>query len=137
MFRASWSGSIRLSLVTVPVQGFTAIEFEKDRISLNQLHEECHSRIRYKKTCPIHGEVPNDEIIMGYEYGPDQYAIIDPAEINQLRSERDPRLTSTSSCFPLKSIRSISLAKPITYCLTVSKPKSRTRSYNKQCPTKK
>jgi DNA end-binding protein Ku len=88
-FRPSWSGSIRLSLVSVPVKGYTALEAEKARISLNQLHEECHSRIRYKKTCPIHGEVPNDEIVMGYEYGDDQYAIIDPSEINQLRSERD------------------------------------------------
>jgi DNA end-binding protein Ku len=93
MFRPSWSGSIRLSLVTVPVKGYTALEAEKERISLNQLHEECHSRIRYKKTCPIHGEVPNDEIVMGYEYEPDQYAIIDPKEIEQLRSERDRAVT--------------------------------------------
>src|SRR6185436_19883023 len=89
MFRPSWSGSIRLSLVTVPVKGFTALEAEKSRISLNQLHEECHSRIRYKKTCPIHGEVPNQEIVMGYEYGPDQYAVIDPSEVDKLRSEAE------------------------------------------------
>src|SRR4051794_591173 len=89
MFRPSWSGSIRLSLVSVPVKGYTALEAEKERISLNQLHEECHSRIRYKKTCPIHGEVPNDEIVMGYKYGDDEYAIIDPDEINKLRSPRD------------------------------------------------
>jgi DNA end-binding protein Ku len=88
-YRPSWSGSIRLSLVSVPVKGYTAVEAEKARISLNQLHEECNSRIRYKKTCPIHGEVPNEEIVMGYEYGDDQYAIIDPSEINKLRSERD------------------------------------------------
>jgi DNA end-binding protein Ku len=88
-FRPSWSGSIRLSLVSVPVKGYTALEAEKTRVSLNQLHAECHNRIRYKKTCPVHGEVPNDEIVMGYEYGDDQYAIIDPSEINQLRSERD------------------------------------------------
>ncbi len=93
MFRPSWSGSIRLSLVNVPVKGYTALEAEKERISLNQLHEECHSRIRYKKTCPIHGEVPNDEIVMGYEYGPDQYAIIDLKEIDQLRSARDRAVT--------------------------------------------
>ena len=54
-----------------------------------QLHEECHSRIRYKNTCPIHGEVPNDEIVMGYQYGDDEYAIIDPNEINKLRSPRE------------------------------------------------
>src|SRR4029079_3222179 len=88
-YRPSWSGSIRLSLVSVPVKGYTALEAEKARISLNQLHDECHSRIRYKKTCPIHGEVSTDQIVMGYQYGPDEYAIIDPEEINQLRSESD------------------------------------------------
>jgi DNA end-binding protein Ku len=92
-FRPSWSGSIRLSLVSVPVKGFTALESEKARISLNQLHEECHSRIKYKKTCPIHGEVPNDEIVMGYQYGQDQYAIIDPDEVNKLRSEAERAVT--------------------------------------------
>ena len=71
--------------MTVPVKGYTGPEAEKTRISLNQLHEKCHNRIRYKKTCPDHGEVPNDEIVMGYEYGPDQYAIIEPSEINKLR----------------------------------------------------
>jgi DNA end-binding protein Ku len=92
-FRPSWSGSIRLSLVTVPVKGYTALEAEKARISLNQLHEECHSRIKYKKTCPIHGEVPNDEIVMGYEYEDDKYAIIDTDEINKLRSPADRAVT--------------------------------------------
>jgi DNA end-binding protein Ku len=102
-FRPSWSGSIRLSLVSVPVKGYTVLESEGDRISLNQLHEECHSRIKYKKTCPIHGEVPNTEIVMGYEYGPDQYAIIDPAEINKLRSERD-RAVNIDKFVPLDAI---------------------------------
>jgi DNA end-binding protein Ku len=89
MYRPSWSGFIRLSLVSVPVRGYTVLEAEKARISLNQLHDECHSRIRYKKTCPIHGEVQSDQIVMGYQYGPDQYAIIDPEELDKLRSERD------------------------------------------------
>jgi DNA end-binding protein Ku len=92
-FRPSWSGSIRLSLVSVPVKGYTALEAEKAKISLNQLHEECHSRIRYKKTCPIHGEIPNDEIVMGYQYEQDKYAIIDTDEINKLRSPADRAVT--------------------------------------------
>src|SRR3954471_7359085 len=91
-FRPSWSGSIRLSLVSVPVKGYTAQAAEAS-ISLNQLHEECHSRIKYKKTCPIHGEVPNDEIVMGYQYEQDKYAIIDTDEINKLRSPADRAVT--------------------------------------------
>src|SRR5687767_7627509 len=89
MYRPSWSGSIRLSLVSVPVKGYTALEAEKARISLNQLHDKCHSRIRYKKTCPLHGEVSSDQIVMGYQYGDDEYAIVDPSEIDKLRSEAD------------------------------------------------
>jgi DNA end-binding protein Ku len=73
----------------VPVKGYTVFSKDKAAISFNQLHDECHSRIRYKKTCPIHGEIENSEIVKGYEYGPDQYAIVDPEEINQLRSEAD------------------------------------------------
>jgi non-homologous end joining protein Ku len=37
-------------------------------VRLNQLHRECHSRIKYQKTCPVHGEVPHDEIVSGYEF---------------------------------------------------------------------
>jgi DNA end-binding protein Ku len=89
MPRPSWKGFIRLSLVAVPVEGYTASAAGASQISLNQLHDECHSRIRYKKTCPEHGEVDHSEIVMGYEYEKDQYAIIDPGEIEKLRSERD------------------------------------------------
>lgn len=89
MPRPSWSGSIRLSLVNVPVEGYTAAESSEAPVSFNQLHDECHSRIRYLKTCPIHGPVENHEIVKGYKYGPDQYAIVEPEEINKLRSEAD------------------------------------------------
>lgn len=89
MPRATWKGFIRLSLVSVPVKGYTASSTSKSQISLNQLHEECHSRIRYKKTCPIHGEVSNDEIVSGYEYAKDQYVVIDPSELDMIRSESD------------------------------------------------
>jgi DNA end-binding protein Ku len=87
--RSSWKGFIRLSLVSIPVKAYTASSSAGGEISLNQLHDECHSRIRYKKICPIHGEVANDEIVMGYEFAKDQYAVIDPAELEKLRSESD------------------------------------------------
>src|SRR3954453_12862370 len=66
--RPIWSGFIRFGLVSVPVQAYSASTptGEGGEISLNQLHGECHSRIQYKKTCPIHGEVPNVQIVKGY-----------------------------------------------------------------------
>jgi DNA end-binding protein Ku len=89
MPRASWKGFIRLSLVSVPVEGYTASAAGETQIALNQLHEDCGARIRYKKVCEVHGEVENDQIVMGYQYAKDQYAVIDPEELNKLRTEAD------------------------------------------------
>ena len=86
--RSSWKGFLKLSLVSVPVKAYTATASGGGEVRLNQLHAECHSRINYKKFCPIHGEVTKDEIVSGYEYAKDQYAIIDPQEIDDLKGER-------------------------------------------------
>jgi DNA end-binding protein Ku len=91
MLRARWKGFIRLSLVSVPVEGYTASAAGETQISLNQLHnDDCHGRIRYRKVCEVHGEeVSASDIVMGYQFDKDQYVVIDPEEIEKLRSERD------------------------------------------------
>lgn len=86
--RTSWKGFLRLSLVSVPVKAFTANNTEED-VRLNQLHDECHGRVRYKKVCPEHGELKNGEIVSGYEYAKDSYVVIDPAELQKLRAQSD------------------------------------------------
>ncbi len=86
--RSSWKGFIKLSLVSVPVKAYTANSTGSE-IRLNQLHEECNSRIQYKKNCPLCGEVSNDSIVSGYEYSKGQYVVIDPAEVSKLRKESD------------------------------------------------
>ena len=86
--RSSWKGFIKLSLVSVPVKAYTASQSGAD-IRLNQLHAECHSRIKYQKTCPVHGEVSNDEIVSGYEFAKGQYVVVDPDEVQKLRKQSD------------------------------------------------
>ena len=83
--RSVWSGFVRFSLVSVPVKAYTAAATGGGGISLNQLHAACSSRIRYTKTCPVHGEVKNDEIVSGYEFDDGQYVIVNPEEIEKLR----------------------------------------------------
>jgi DNA end-binding protein Ku len=83
---------LKLSLVSVPVRGYTA-NIAASEIRLHQLHAECHSRIKYQKTCPIHGEVPKEEIVSGYEYAKGEYVIIEPEEIAKLRGERERAVT--------------------------------------------
>ena len=87
--RSSWRGYLKLSLVSVPVQAFNSAASSGGEIHFNQLHSECHSRIRYQKVCPIHGEVSKDEIVLGYEYAKGKYTIVEPDEIDKLRSEND------------------------------------------------
>ena len=86
--RSAWKGYLRLSLVSVPVKAYTATN-SATTIHLNQLHATCHRRIRYKKVCPEHGEVSTDEIVSGYEYAKDQYAVVDPGELEKLRTAGD------------------------------------------------
>lgn len=87
--RSSWKGYLKLSLVSVPVKAYTATGGGTHEIHLNQLHEECHRRIKYQKTCPLHGPVGNDEIVSGYEYAKDQYVVIDIDELKKLRPGGD------------------------------------------------
>lgn len=86
--RSSWKGFLRLSLVSVPVKSYSATE-SSEEIRLNQLHKDCHSRIRYQKVCPEHGELKSDDITTGYEYAKDQYVLVDPEEVRKLRSQSD------------------------------------------------
>jgi DNA end-binding protein Ku len=86
--RSSWKGHLRLSLVSVPVQAFTANDTAGE-IHLNQLHQGCHQRVRYKKVCPEHGELEQKDIVLGYEYAKDQYVVIDPDELAKLRPQSD------------------------------------------------
>src|SRR5262245_15780220 len=87
--RSQWKGFLKISLVSVPVKAYTAAASGGGGIHLNQLHGECNSRIQYKKTCPIHGEVKQDQIVSGYEYSKDQYVVVDTEELDKLRTEDD------------------------------------------------
>src|SRR5688572_4112881 len=87
--RTVWKGFVQFSLVAVPVKAYTATASGGGRISLNQLHKDCHSRIQYKKSCPVHGDVPADQIVSGYEFAEDQYVVIEPDEIEKIRSAKE------------------------------------------------
>jgi DNA end-binding protein Ku len=92
-FRSSWKGHIRFGLVSFAVQAVNALSKSGGDIHFHQLHAECHSRIRYKKVCPIHGEVTQDEIVSGYEYDRGQYVEFEKGELDELRPENERALT--------------------------------------------
>lgn len=64
--QAIWKGSISFGLINIPVKVCGAVEAKK--ISFNQIHEPCKTRIRHQKYCPhCKKEVLTHEIIKGYE----------------------------------------------------------------------
>jgi DNA end-binding protein Ku len=90
MPRSIWTGAISFGLVNVPVKLYSAVSSKTVRF--NQLHAEDGGRIRQKRVCSVDDEeVPYDEIVKGYEIGPDRYVIIEPAELDAL----DPKATRT------------------------------------------
>ena len=84
-----WSGNLRLSLVLIPVRLVPAISTE-EAICFRQIHEPSGTPIRYVKSVPdgdTFTEVPDEEIVKGYEYAKGQHVLIDPREIDELKLE--------------------------------------------------
>ncbi len=86
--RASWKGFLRIRLVSIPVKAYSAAA-SGAKIQLNQLHRDCHSPIKYRKVCPLHGEIGSESIVSGYNYAKGRYVVIDPEELEKLRRESD------------------------------------------------
>jgi DNA end-binding protein Ku len=59
-----------------------------DSISFNQLHSECQTRIQQKRWCPhCEREVPNSELVKGYEFEKGRYVVVDDEDIQKVRVE--------------------------------------------------
>jgi len=83
--RSIWRGTIRFSLVSIPVRIYSAIE-TSEKIQFNQLHRDDFGAIGYDKRCKKCGEVvTNDQITKGYQYEPDRYAIVESEDIAKIK----------------------------------------------------
>lgn len=90
--RASWRGQIVIDLVVFSVEAFNAVRADEGEIHFNQLHAECNNRIRYQKVCPVHGPVERDEIVLGYEYEKNKYVVLNPNEVEKMRTNAERAL---------------------------------------------
>ena len=75
-----WKGYITFGLITIPVRLFAAARTE--RVSFNQLHGPCGSRIKQQTFCP-HCEriVERSELVKGYEVEKDHYVVVNDEDI--------------------------------------------------------
>jgi DNA end-binding protein Ku len=80
MPRPVWSGTISFGLVAIPMKLYNAVN--RKSVSFNQLDERTMSRIRYRKVSDETGEeVPDENIVKGYEVSKGRYVIVDPDEL--------------------------------------------------------
>jgi DNA end-binding protein Ku len=85
--RPTWKGFLKVSLVNIPVKVFPATESAAS-VSFNQLHGECQTRIQQKRWCPhCEREVPNSELVKGYEFEKGRYVVVDEEDIQKVRVE--------------------------------------------------
>lgn len=87
MGRAIWSGHVTFGLISIPVGLHAALE-ASERVSFRQLYEKDLAPIRYKKFCSKEDrEVPNSEIVRGYEVSKGKYAVVEKEELDELQEE--------------------------------------------------
>lgn len=92
--RPYWSGQIRLALVSIPVEIFSAVK-SSGGIAFNQIHEPTGKRVKYEKVVPGVGPVDPAEIIKGYEYEKGHYVTLTENEIDDVRLESKKTLELT------------------------------------------
>ncbi len=84
MATSVWKGHLTFGLISVPLRLFAAARTE--RIHFNQLHKECHSRLRQPLFCPTCNRmIERSEIVKGYEYEKDQYVLVEEEELAAIK----------------------------------------------------
>jgi DNA end-binding protein Ku len=109
--RAYWKGYLKLSLVSCPIALFPATT-EREKISFHQLNKETGNRIRYRKVDADTGdEVPQDNIIKGYEVAKGEYIELDPEELEAV-AIGSKRTLEIEEFVPKKDIDELYLRDP-------------------------
>jgi DNA end-binding protein Ku len=86
MPRAIWSGAISFGLVNIPVKLYSAVS--RKTVRFHQIDAESGARVRQKRVGPDGEEVSYDQIVKGYEIGPDRYVTITPEELEALEPQK-------------------------------------------------
>ena len=92
--RAYWQGQIRLALVSIPVEIYTATK-SGAQIAFHQVHEPSGKRVKYEKVVPGIGAVEPDDIVKGYEVDKGDYILLGQDEIDAVKLESKKTLELT------------------------------------------
>ncbi|HEY0447386.1 MAG: Ku protein [Alphaproteobacteria bacterium] len=92
--RPYWKGQIRLALVSIPVEIYSATK-SGATIAFNQIHEPTGKRIKYEKVVPGVGPVDPDDIVKGFQVEKGNYVLLQDEEIEAVKLESKKTLELT------------------------------------------
>ncbi|WP_112382008.1 Ku protein [Sphingomonas carotinifaciens] len=92
--RAYWQGQIRLALVSIPVEIYSATK-SGATVSFKQIHEPSGKPIHYEKVVTGMGPVDTDEIMKGYEISKGEFVLLEQDEIDAVKLESKKTLELT------------------------------------------
>jgi DNA end-binding protein Ku len=128
--RTIWNGSLSFGLVTIPV-GLAPATTPKARasdVSFRTLHRECKTPIKQKRWCPTHErEVPNEEIVKGWEVSKGQFVIVEEADLEAIAQHDTSRSIDISRFVPLDQVDPLFFDR--TYFLAPSSAAAQRRPY--------
>jgi len=85
--RSTWKGSLKLSLISIPIRVFPATNPASD-VRFRQFHRKCHTPIQMKRWCPhCEEEVGLDDIVKGYESAKGRFVMVEKEDIEKIRPE--------------------------------------------------
>ena len=112
--KAIWSGHITFGLISIPVGLYSAIE-ASEHASFRLLHRKDMAPIQYKKFCSKEDiEVPNDEIVKGYEVSKKKFAIVEKEELDEVQESvgEGDRTIDVLQFVEFSSLNPLSFEKP-------------------------
>src|ERR1700689_4576849 len=83
---STWKGYLTFGLISIPIRLSPAARTE--RVSFNQLHKVCHTRLKQPLFCPTCDRmVERSEVEKGYEYEKGQYLLFTQEELDEVEPE--------------------------------------------------
>ena len=92
--RPIWKGQLRLSLVSIAVELYTATKANA-KPSFRQIHEPSGKPVHYEKVVEGIGPVDKDEIMKGFEYEKGDYVLLTDDEIDAVKLDTRKTLELT------------------------------------------
>ncbi|MBP8273145.1 MAG: hypothetical protein KAY59_01875 [Acidobacteria bacterium] len=85
--RPTWKGSLKLSLIHIPIRVFAATTAGAD-VAFHMVHRKCHTRIEMRRWCPhCHQQVESDDVARAYERSKGRFVLVEQEEISAVRPD--------------------------------------------------